>query len=165
MPREYNYIYEKLVEDKNDIIGHIAYSIYKEDKINYIKKKKQEIDEVTEETLKPFHEISSSQSSIDSYRIKAEIFMQAFFENTFQEMKEDIETQTIENQTDILKDIITPLTPSFWTTLKNNVLAGLTISAIIALLVLVINFSTNGFWDTVGKLFDLEIKPKTEQTK
>lgn len=165
MPREYNFIYEKLVESKNDIIGHIAYSIYKEDKIDYIKGKKQELDEISDEDLKPFHEISSSESSIESYRIKAEIFMQAFFENTFQEMKEDIESQTIENQTDILKDIITPLTPSFWTTLKNNVLAGLTITAIIALLVLVINFTTNGFWDTIGKMFDLEIKPKIEQTE
>lgn len=162
MPRKYNFIYGKLVESKNDIIGHIAYSIYKKDKIDYIKAKKQELDEISDEDLKPFHEISSSESSIKSYRIKAEIFMQAFFENTFQEMKEDIESQTIENQTDILRDIITPLTPSFWTTLKNNVLAGLSITAIIALLVLVINFTTDGFWDTVGKMFDLEIKPKTE---
>lgn len=160
MPREYNFIYEKLVEDKNDIIGHIAYSIYKEDKIDHIKKKEQEIGQVKDEHLKPFHEISSSQSSIDSYRIKAEIFMQAFFENTFQEMKEDIETQTIENQTDILKDIITPLTPSFWTTLKHNVLAGLAITAILALLVLIINFSMDGFWETIGKMFDLKIESK-----
>jgi hypothetical protein len=154
-----------MVEGKNDIIGHIAYSIYKEEKINHVKKKKEELGEVTDETLKSFHEISSYQSSIDSYRIKAEIFMQAFFENTFQEMKEDIENQTIENQTEILKNIITPLTPSFWTTLKHNVLAGLTITAILALLVLVINFTSNGFWDTVGKMFDLEIQPKTEQTE
>ena len=159
MPREYNFIYEKLVEGNNDIIGHIAYSIYKEDKISYIKKKEEELGEVVDETLKPFHEISSTQSSIDSYRIKAEIFMQAFFENTFQEMKEDIETQVIENHTDILKEIVTPLTPSFLTTLKHNILAGLAISAIIALLVLIINFSANGFWDTVGKMFDLTIQP------
>jgi len=165
MPREYNSIYEKLVEGENDIIGHIAYSIYKRDKIDYITSKKEEDVKIKNKTLKSFHEISSSNSSIESYKIKAEIFMQAFFENTFQEMKEDIETQTIENQTEILKEIVAPLSPSFLTTLKHNVLAGLTITAIIALLVLVINFSTNGFWDTVGKMFNLEIKPKIEQTK
>lgn len=159
MPREYNFIYKELVEDKNDIIGHIAYSLYKDDKIDYIKSKKQDIGEISDDDLKPFHEISSTTSSIESYRIKAEIFMQAFFENTLQEMKEDIEKQTIENQTDILKEIVKPLAPSFWLTLKQNILAGLTITAIIALLILVINFSMDGFWETIGKMFNLEIKP------
>lgn len=34
MPRKYNYIYKQLVEDRGDIIGHIAYALYKEDKSN-----------------------------------------------------------------------------------------------------------------------------------
>ena len=29
MPRKYNYIYKQLVEDRGDIIGHIAYALYK----------------------------------------------------------------------------------------------------------------------------------------
>ena len=42
MPRKYNYIYKLLVEDRGDIIGHIAYALYKEDKIEYINKFKEE---------------------------------------------------------------------------------------------------------------------------
>ena len=75
MPKEFNYIYKKLVSDQNDIIGHIAYSIYKEDKVDHIKKKKGEGIEVTDEVLKPFHEFSSSDSSIESYKMKAELVM------------------------------------------------------------------------------------------
>ncbi len=40
MPKKFNFIYEELVSDRNDIIGHVAYSIYKQDKIDFIKSKK-----------------------------------------------------------------------------------------------------------------------------
>lgn len=36
MSRKYNYIYSKLVEDRYDLAGHIAYALYKQDKIEYI---------------------------------------------------------------------------------------------------------------------------------
>ena len=36
MARKFNYIYSTLVESKDDFIGKIAYTIYKEDKINFI---------------------------------------------------------------------------------------------------------------------------------
>ena len=54
MPRKYNYIYKQLVEDRGDIIGHIAYALYKEDKIEYINKFKEEHNnnEPTEDDLK-----------------------------------------------------------------------------------------------------------------
>lgn len=38
MSRQYNFIYSKLVESETDIIGHIAYSLYKTDKIDFINK-------------------------------------------------------------------------------------------------------------------------------
>jgi len=156
MPREYNFIYEKLVEGKNDIIGHIAYSIYKEEKINYVKKKAEGTGEVTDEILKSFHEISSSRSSLESYRIKAEIFMQAFFDNTFQEMKEDLEIQATENQSNILEDIIAPLTSGFW----KNVLAGLLSAFIFAFLLAGLAFIIQFSGSTISVNIE---KNKTEQ--
>lgn len=36
MARKYNYIYQTLVEDKNDIYGHFAYNAYKLEKIKFI---------------------------------------------------------------------------------------------------------------------------------
>ena len=32
----HNYIYSEIVENENDMIGHIAYSLYKSNKIKYI---------------------------------------------------------------------------------------------------------------------------------
>ena len=85
MPRNYNYIYSQLVEDRADIIGHIAYALYKEDKIEFISKFKDENGgvEPTEEDLKPFNTISSTQSSLDKYKFIASCILQSFLSNSF----------------------------------------------------------------------------------
>ena len=41
MARKYNYLFSSLVKDKSDIQGHIAYAIYKFDKISYLDKFKK----------------------------------------------------------------------------------------------------------------------------
>lgn len=59
MARNYNYIYSQLVEDRKDIVGHVAYALYKEDKIAFIGRYKEEHggEEPTEEDLQPFNVI------------------------------------------------------------------------------------------------------------
>ena len=54
MAREYNFIYSRLVKDKSDMIGHIAYSLYKQEKVSWIEGHKQGNDgkEPTEEEFK-----------------------------------------------------------------------------------------------------------------
>lgn len=42
MGRKYNFIYSNLVENNNDIVGHIAYSLYKMDKIAFIERFKDQ---------------------------------------------------------------------------------------------------------------------------
>jgi superfamily II DNA or RNA helicase len=41
MSRKYNYIFSKLVDDETDLIGLVAYCIYKNNKIGYIEKFKE----------------------------------------------------------------------------------------------------------------------------
>ena len=55
MARQYNFIYSKLVRDEDDFVGHIAYALYKAEKVAYIEKFKSEHggQEPTEEDLKP----------------------------------------------------------------------------------------------------------------
>jgi hypothetical protein len=158
MSKEFNFIYNKLVDDRNDILGHIAYSIYKKDKIDFIKSKKENGIAVSDEVLKPFHEISSSDASIESYKMKAEIVMQAFFENTISEIYSDIEKETKENHTHIIKDTIKPLTSSFW----KSVWAGLLSAFLFALLLAAIAFILQFRESTIHISID---KNKTEQTK
>ena len=38
MARKYNYIFKKLVDDETDLIGLVAYGLYKNNKIEYLEK-------------------------------------------------------------------------------------------------------------------------------
>ena len=136
MQRNYNFIYSKLVENGGDLIGLIAYSLYKKDKIEYIEKKESEGITLTDCDLMPFNDFSSSTSSIESYRIKSELIVQGFIENVLDEELEGFEEQAINQQSEILKKIISPLTSGFW----RNVWAGLLSAFIFALLLAAIAF-------------------------
>ncbi|EIJ39258.1 hypothetical protein JoomaDRAFT_2270 [Galbibacter orientalis DSM 19592] len=151
MSKKFNYIYEKLVDDKNDIIGHIAYSIYKQDKIDYITSKKEENLEIKNKILIPFHEISSTASSIEAYKIKAEIVMQAFFENTISEIYSDIEKETKENYTQLIKDTIKPLTSGFWKSFWAGLLSAFIFALVIAAIAFILQFQNSTINVTVDK--------------
>lgn len=136
MQRNYNYVYSKLIEKDTDLIGHIAYSLYKKSKIEYIKKKKEEGTEPTDTDLIPFNDFSSSDSSIDSYKLKAEIILQGFVEYVLDEELKQANENAINQQSEILKQVVQPLIPKF----RSNVLAGLLSGFIFALLLAAIAF-------------------------
>lgn len=139
MQRNYNYIYTKLVEEDSDLIGHIAYSLYKKSKIEYIEKKKSDGETLTDTELIPFNDFSSSESSIESYRIKSELIVQGFIENVLDEELKSYKEQAVNQQSDILKSIIKPLTSGFW----GNFWAGLlsVFALLLAALAFIIQFS------------------------
>lgn len=76
MGKEYNWVYRKLVESENDLVGAIAYSLYKRHKIEYISQYQSETNNPpTDEQLAEFHRISSSQTSLDHYRHQADMLL------------------------------------------------------------------------------------------
>lgn len=131
MQRNYNYIYAQLVGKDADLVGHIAYSFYKKSKIEYIEKQQQGGRFITDAELIPFNDFSSSESSIESYRIKAELLVEGFIERVLDSELNSFNKQVINQQAEILKSIIKPIIPSFW----NNVWIGLLSSFLFALLV------------------------------
>jgi hypothetical protein len=155
MQRNYNFIYSKLVEDDSDLIGLIAYSLYKKHKIEFIEKQKQDGKDVSDSDLIPFNDFSSSDSSLENYKIKAEIIMQGFIDNVLDETIEEIETSTVNRHSEILKSIIKPLTSGFW----GNVWAGLLSAFIFAIILAVIAF----LLQFQGAVFNIQVeKPATE---
>lgn len=166
MQRQYNFIYSKLVLGSDDFVGQIAYSIYKQDKINFIEKFKQENSDKDPEELDfvHFHKFSSTDSAIQSYRLKAELILQEFLNNSLEEAIDEATDEIRRNQHIILQRVIKPIKPpGFWMAVLQNTVATFAFSAILALVILIIAVSTEGFWDTMGKLFNKEIKPKTEK--
>lgn len=128
MLRNYNFIYSKLVEKDSDLIGHVAYSLYKKSKIEYIEKQVSLGKTPTDSELIPFNDISSSESSIERYKLKATFIIQGFIENMLDEELESYKEQVVNNQVDILHKVIKPLVTPTW----KNVLIGVVGSFVFA---------------------------------
>lgn len=112
MARNYNYIYKQLVEDENDIVGHIAYSLYKAEKIEYINKFKDEKGrEPNEDELKPFHESTCVSGSLSRYKYAAASLLQTFMSNSMGEYFQQVEQVCKENYIENVKEACEDLHP------------------------------------------------------
>jgi len=82
MTLRYNFIYDKLVDNEDDIYGIIAYSVYKRHKINYIRdfKDRHEDADPTDQDMIPFNEISNSPIQLEFYRSEASELTREFLE-------------------------------------------------------------------------------------
>lgn len=155
MQKEFNFIYEKLVEDDDDFVGHVAYSIYKKSKLEYINNKKSEGTPITQKILKPFNDFSNTSSQIDTYRIKAEVLLQAFLESSVGEAVSEIQDDTIRNQTELLRGIVNPPKHVFWWRVLSGVVSGFIFALIIALIALIIEFK--------GTSININVTPENQQ--
>ena len=100
MPRVYNFIYRQLVKDESDVVGHIAYSLYKADKISFIEdyKKKHENQEPSDERFEHFHESCCLPANIQRYRMQAVEILQGFVDDTLEETTKQIEADYVKHQ-------------------------------------------------------------------
>lgn len=160
--KSYNFIYSKLVQDQYDFIGKIAYSIYKEDKINYINTIKDKNNrEPNDNELESFIMISSQDSYIERYRLEAENLLQIFLEHTLSEAIEENIEKVKDNYAITIRNEVNKIKPAgFWIGVLQGIVSSIVITAFFALLLLIINFTTDGFWETIGKLFNYNITPK-----
>ncbi len=82
--RKFNYIYTSLVQQERDLIGIIAYSLYKQDKINHIKTiGDQHGREITDAEIDEFHRSSINPRAIEGYRQKAKENLEIFLTNFY----------------------------------------------------------------------------------
>ena len=116
MSRQYNPIYSKIVDDDTDVIGHIAYALYKEQKIKFIKSKKGDDPNkhLSEEEWQHFNEVTCTDDNICRYRLQATEILQNFMDDVLSETIEQIESDAKKNQAEILSGIIQPLKPKGW---------------------------------------------------
>lgn len=71
--KQYNYIYSKLVSGRDDVVGMLAYSIYKQHKIEFIEdfKKSKNGTAPTDSDIENFIMSSVTPSQLDKYRESA----------------------------------------------------------------------------------------------
>jgi hypothetical protein len=85
----YNHIYSVLVENEQDTLGIIAYSLYKRQKIEFIQAFKEKNGrEPRDENLAPFHDVSNSPSQIEGYRNQASQLEQYYSDKASTEIRQ-----------------------------------------------------------------------------
>lgn len=112
MARKYNFIYDKLVTEKSGMVGHIAYSLYKAEKISFIEdyKKAHNGAEPTEDDFDNFHKACCSPKRIEHYNSMARYALAEFLGGSFDEMSEQVVKEVSDKLIDhIDKDIIPDL--------------------------------------------------------
>ncbi len=165
MAKKYNNIFSLLVKNKSDIAGHIAYSLYKEDKLNYLTRfKETNKREPTDDELGVFHDVSSQPESVQKYRFIASNILSSFLDYSLNETAQKIEHDCYQRHAEILSRVIEPLRPPkkrvlFW----HGVLQSIAGAFIFALLAAAFIFIAT-YKGTDVPFADKIVAPYTEQT-
>lgn len=145
MARAFNYIYAKLVRHENDMVGHIAYSLYKKEKIAFISdwKLKNPGKEIPEDVIETFNTSASTEDYIKNHRTLANQILQKFCTNLWAAKVDEVEKKCREQQIEDLKQIIAPINTPRWKQYMHGSLQsviGAFIFAVILALCSLVNF-------------------------
>jgi hypothetical protein len=109
--RKYNFIYKKLVESEDDLVGLVAYGIYKQHKIAFINDfKENNKREPNDSEFEVFFLVSTTLDQLRKYRDQAETLVSELVSNTILE-----EIQSFEN------DMLNKYEEKIEKAVKNNV--------------------------------------------
>ena len=104
--RQYNFIFSKLVEKDDDMLGLLAYGLYKQQKIEYIAQFKKEHGRgPTHEELATFHDLTSSQTQIENYKQLAEIRFNSILNKVMEDNLEAFRKAAHQGQSDAIAEL------------------------------------------------------------
>ena len=164
--RTYNFIYAKLVKDKDDVLGIIAYSLYKRNKIDFINKY------VTEHGSPPsdaemttFHASSTTESSLEGFRRQAVDLAREFMDSALDEERQELEQEYADKYyLSKVADEVKSLQPNHLFAFLFGVSQGLISSVLFAGLIGIFAFvfwsSKIGIPKLVGDIFGYEVIEK-----
>ena len=134
---EKNFIYSKLVRDDADIIGVVAYGIYKKHKIEFIESVKKEHNrEPNAEEWRAFSISSNTDSQLEKYVSQAENLLATFVLDTAGEQIKLTERAMLEQYQANIKAVL----PSNWSTIGMSVLGSFIFSAVITVALIICAF-------------------------
>jgi hypothetical protein len=161
MARKYNYLFSSLVKDKSDIQGHIAYAIYKFDKISYLDKfKKDKGREPTENEIEAFNSSCCTEARIEEYRQHADSILHDFTNNVLADATSQIEADYQNKQEEHLRKVIRETQPSLKAQYFHGVIQSVLGAIALALLIWIFVSIVNRY--DIGNLHIYLEKPNTE---
>jgi len=123
MAKKYCSIYSKLVQSEGDMVGHIAYSLYKAEKVRYIKEQKEtmKVEVLPDEIVQEFASGRDNQTSLEHYRGMAETILQRFIGGSFDDMSGQVIDEVTDRLTQHIDHSVLPLLPKKESGWKNFV--------------------------------------------
>ena len=130
----FNHIYKELVPEPNNLVGLLAYAVYKQEKIDYIVRFMSDNNgkRPTPEDLKEFHRMSMGRC--DQYRMVAEIHMETFQKEIHNDIIPELDKQYGEQ----LQSELKRMKPSKWTGVWQSAAGSILFTMGLGLLVVLI---------------------------
>jgi len=155
-PKRSSFIYAKLVRSDTDLIGLIAYSLYKRNKIAFFNHCFEQTGDGPErDQLHGFHQSCSLPDQLAAFRAEAtkalENFGTAIIEG-------EIEQMDAEYQRKLILEL--KRAQPFWRAVGQNIVASFAVLAITALVLAVLWSTTIGPKEVVEKIFNVDIRAK-----
>lgn len=125
--------FSRLVESDNDIIGMIAYTLYKQEKIAWIEAftLRHGVNPTDEDIKNYFNILTDTDDKLGAYRQRAETIMQKTINEV---VATDLELYRTEVKNDVLYEKVSSLKKNFWQEIGSNVLVSLISAVILALI-------------------------------
>lgn len=135
----YSFIYNELVEDSKDFVGLVAYSIYKQDKIVYVRNFEKVHGRVPEPyELEDFH--IQAKIHLERYKEIAENRVSDFYDTIFKVQSEELEEEYRQRLTDELKTT----KPSWWFGVSQSIMGSVLYTLLLGIIVLTFLYSQYG---------------------
>ena len=135
------------------MVGNIAYSLYKADKITFIEtfKKEHGGQEPTEQDFQPFHDNACMDSNIARYKLQAVSILQVFLDDTLSSTADQIEEKSKNSHKEMLKEVVDDIKPKgFWYGILQSIVGAFAFMLLLCVLLFFLKFSETQYTFTFG---------------
>lgn len=154
--RKYNFIFRRLVDNDTDLVGLLAYSIYKKEKIEYIEKYVRDNGhDPSEDELNTFHQFTQSDAHLQQYLTTAEGNISGFVDNLMQAKADQVETF----YRSAYKETVKESGHGYWYGVFQGVVSSFAYTLLLGLLVFFLWAKDIGPKEIIEKVFNVHIVP------
>ena len=152
MAKHYNFIYEELVRYDGDMVGRIAYSLYKREKIAFIEQYKKANDgrDPSTKDFDNFHATCHNPERI----------LQDFMGESFEETSKQILADFTKDQDEHLTKVIKPLLPEkqkmryvYFHGVMQSMIGSIILPVVIGVILFACRHSINEIWTALAEFF------------
>lgn len=147
--------YSALVQDPNDLVGLVSYSLYKRDKLDFIERHKANHGrEPTPDELQVFYQLINTPGQIEALRTRSATLLEQVTEAVLEEAVQSIEDDF---KAKLVAELKVP--KSFSRAVTENVVANFVAAGLITLVVVVLYLSRMDAVPIIGKALGYEVTP------